>query len=458
VGKLAQAWAFTPGAFEAAIDSTVAPANAVLRGQPVVAHAVSIAGKATDLVLAGDENGYLFALDANATQKAGSVVWYAKLGNETVAGCNGTPRVVGIQSAVTIDRAANGGAGAVFVAVNGAVHALGLATGVELSGWPVSIPNFGAPATDGFSHDAINEVPGVLYVGTSSNCDNPPYFGRLLRVNIATAQLAASWYTLSGNGTVPKASGGGIWGKGGVAIDKDATHGGIYVATGNALLANAQAPYAESIVNLRRDLSGVVGSTAPALPAGDNDYGTTPAVFQPAACPAKLVAAPNKIGLLVVARIGAGGALHPWQQITMANNTGNFRGSLAWDPADQLLLVTTPTDGPAPFLHGLSALRVNAHCSALELAWQVSPPADIAPSTDPFTPVSVANGVVYMSVLGPTEKQLLAIAAHAGSGTAAGQVLWSSPALAGLVDAPPTVVNGRVFMASYGKVYAFGVP
>ncbi|MEJ0048283.1 MAG: hypothetical protein WDN04_20780 [Rhodospirillales bacterium] len=85
--------------------------------------------------------------------------------------CSGSTRVVGIQSAATIDRLANGGHGAVFVATNGAVHALALSTGVELSGWPVAIPRLAAADTDGATHDAINIAGGKLYVGTSSNCD-----------------------------------------------------------------------------------------------------------------------------------------------------------------------------------------------------------------------------------------------------------------------------------------------
>lgn len=455
VASLAQAWSFQPGPFEVAIDSTVVTSNAVLRGQPVVAHNVDIAGTKTDLVLAGDENGFLFAMDANSAKTTGTVVWYHSLGRLTVAGCSGSTRIVGIQSAATVDRGANGGRGAVFIALNGAVHALDLATGVELPHWPVAIPMIANAGTDGYSHDAINAVGGDLYVGTSSNCDNPPYWGRLIRISIAQAAVLGTWFPLSNSATPPTTSGAGIWGPGGAAIDVTAKNGGVYIATGNAVAANTQTPYAENIVDLRRDLSRLVGASTPAIPLGDNDYGATPVLFQPAGCANKLLAVPNKIGLLVVDKIRPAGALQQWQTLQMANNTGSFRGSAAWDGTDQLLLVTTPTDGPAPYLHGLSALRENTDCTGLSLAWQTSPPAEIGPPYDPFSPVTIANGVVYMGVQGTSEKQVFAIAATSSGSVTAGQVLWTSPALDGVVVAPPTVVNGRLFVASSGKLYAF---
>jgi hypothetical protein len=453
VATLAQSWSFPPGPFELAIDPTIATSNALLLGQPVVAHAVNINGTSTDLVIAGDENAFLFALDANSTKPGGTVVWYNNLGRRTVAGCGGKSRIVGIQSAATVNRQANGGRGVVYIALNGAVHALDLPTGVELKNWPAAIPAIANAGTDGYTHDAINDVAGSLYVATSSNCDNPPYYGRVVRIDTKTAAPLATWYVMSGNATQPSLSGGGIWGQGGVAIDT--AKGGVFLATGNAIADNAQTPYGESIVNLNENLSRINGSATPDIPPGDNDFGATPQVFQPAGCSERLLAVPNKIGTLVVDKVGAGGGLRVSQNLVMANDTGNFRGAVAWDPAEQLLLVTTPTDGPKPFKHGLSAMHVNARCSGFSLSWRVSPEATSGTVTDPFSPATSANGVVYFGVQGTSENQVLAVAA---GGAAPGQVLWQSPALSGPIVAPPTVVNGRVFVASLGRITAFGLP
>jgi len=458
VAALAPVWSFIPGPFEVAIDSTISASNALLRGQPVVAHGVRVNGTRTDLVVAGDENGFLFALDANSTRAAGTVVWYNSLGRVTVPACSGSTRVVGIGATAAIDVGANGGQGAVFVAVNGKVHALALATGLELAGWPVAIPRLASTVTDGSVHDGINIAAGKLFVGTSSNCDIPPYWGRVVRIDVASAKVESQWFTLASSGGVPSASGGGIWGLGGVAIDTSARVGGVYVATGNAVEQDGQSAYAENIVNLSRDLKKLEGAASPLIPFGDNDYGATPAVFQPDGCADKLVAVPNKIGLLTVDSVGAGGALSVAQSLQMASNTGGFRGAVAWDAADQLLMVTTPTDGPAPYLHGLSAMQEGAGCSGLSLAWQVSPPAKISSGSDPFSPVTTANGVAYMGVQGLSANQIFAIATTAGTGVVPGQVLWTSPAIGGVIIAPPAVVNGRVFAASMNKLTTFAVP
>ncbi|MEJ0048284.1 MAG: hypothetical protein WDN04_20785 [Rhodospirillales bacterium] len=59
-----------------------------------------------------------------------------------------------------------------------------------------------------------------------------------------------------------------------------------------------------------------------------------PALFQPAGCATKLLAAPNKIGLLTVDAVASDGTLRVWQSLQMASNTGGFRGSVAWDAVD----------------------------------------------------------------------------------------------------------------------------
>ena len=458
VAGLAQVWSFDPGPFEVKIDSTVSPGNALLRGQPVVAHGVSVNGTKTELVVVGDENGFLFALNADSTSKTVTVVWYNSLGRVTVPACSGTTHVVGIGATAMIDRGANGGQGAVFVAANGKVHALALATGAELSGWPVAIRHLASAVTDGSVHDGINIAAGKLYVGTSSNCDVTPYWGRVVQIDVASAKVENQWFTLTGSNLLPDVSGGGIWGLGGVSIDTSARVGGVYVATGNAIEKDAQSAYAENISNLSRDLRKVLGAASPLIPFGDNDYGATPAVFQPAGCAEKLVAVPNKIGLLTVDSVGAGGALSVWQSLQMASNTSGFRSGIAWDVADQVLLVTTPTDGPAPYLHGLSALQANAGCTSLSLAWQVSPDAKITSGSDPFTPVTTANGVAYLGVQGLSANQIFAVATTAGAGVVPGQVLWTSPEIGGVIIPPPAVVNGLVFAVSLTRLTAFALP
>ncbi len=464
VAALAPAWTFDAAAYDVAMDSALQTWFANPGGQPVVAHGVPVGGVPTDLVLIGDGNGVVTALDANSPSPQGSVVWHVPLGTRlTASGCTGGATTAGIRAALAIDRTANGGNGAVYVGENGRVHALDLATGAELAGWPVVLPRPEPATTDGYMRDGPNVIGGELYVGTSSYCDLNPYYGRVVRIDTATATLNGVWFTLSGSALPPAARGGGIWGAGGVSIDPTAASGGVYLATGNARSGPAQQGYAENIVDLSPDLTQVAGAATPALPPGDHDYGATPAVFQPAGCPTKLLAAANKSGLLVLESVAADGSLAVAQSLPMTGAGGSFAGTAAWDAADQLLLVTTSVNGPAPYQRGLSAFRVAAGCAppALVLAWQTTTDqtggklgADKAPVSSPV----VANGLAWFAV-GGAPARLFAVAT---SGSSAGKIVWQSGDLGCAVMMTPTVVNGRVFVSLGGGnapgVVAFALP
>src|SRR5712691_2909341 len=102
--------------------------------EPVEAEAVPVPGSGTTNVISeGTEHGDFYALDATT----GQVLWRKNLGS-LQTGCGDMPDgVFGIGGAGVIDRGQPGG-GVVFVAGgDGSVHALALATGQEMSGWPV---------------------------------------------------------------------------------------------------------------------------------------------------------------------------------------------------------------------------------------------------------------------------------------------------------------------------------
>jgi hypothetical protein len=467
VGGLSLIWEFDPGAYETSIDPAVNPTNAGMRGQVVVAHGVRVAGKETDLVLIGDGNGYFFALDANSRKKNGTVVWYKFLGTR-VTDCN---PILGVQATGAVVRTADKVPGAVYIGLNGQVHALQLTDGSELPGWPVVIPTPFPPSTDTDAdiHDGANIVDGELYLGTSGHCDANPYYGRVVQIDTGAAKLAHVWFTMTGSPKLPTIYGGGVWGWGGVSVDPTANAGGVYVATGNAKAVPQQQGDAEKILDLGKAVSSVAGVAGPKIPGGDNDYGSTPVVFQPEGCSTKLLAAVNKTGLLVLEAIGADGKLTVRQSLKIALATTSFIGMVAWDPVDQLLLLTTPTDGPAPYVHGLNALRIDPSCgdAPLSLVWQTTKYrfGDKLPVGNMSSP-TVANGLAWFGVGIPgaaTPPRLLAVATANGPSYTAGQVMWQSGPLACFpkTGGAPTVVNGQVFITCYGpstRLYAFALP
>lgn len=470
VGGLVLDWSFDAGAFDVTVNPQYIATEGRIGGESIVVTNVDIGGERKNLVLFGDDNGMVYALDAEPPTAAGSVVWYAPLGNQTFS--SGTQSgQVGVRSTLLVDRTANGGLGAVYVPLLGVVHALDLTTGAELPGWPVSVLQPNAGPSEGSIHDSPNLLNGQLYIGTASySGDVPPYHGRVASIDTATAKLSATWYTMSGNASLPAVSGGGVWGWGGVSIDDTATTGGVYVATGNSKTGNGQVPYAEDIVNLTPALSQV-SAASPSFGKSpnnyDNDYGSTPVVFRTKACKStKFLVALNKTGQLVVDGVNAAGTLSVLQDLQVSSgDNGYFRGTAAWDPVDQLILVSSQEAGPAPFGAGLLAFAAGTDCAQpLSLAWQTTTfpnGSPLVPTGSAISPPTVANGLAYIAV-GGSVSNVFAVATASSGAVTAGQILWQSSTIARCsAGVSLTVVDASVFFGCEGigsTVNAFRLP
>jgi outer membrane protein assembly factor BamB len=237
-----------------------------------------------------------------------------------------------------------------------------------------------------------------------------------------------------------RGGGGGIWGYGGASIDP--ATGDVLVATGNALFPEEEGqPDAERLVRLSPSLHVEASNFPGAIPGIDVDFGATPVPYRAPGCPEQ-VTVMNKTGQLFVyglATIGEG----PVQRLQIASNEsghglGLFIGLPAYDPDTRTLLVVDPGPDSASFHHGLVALRVGPDC-LLHTAWQR--PLGPNGTTTESSP-TVANGVVYFADgLGG---EVFAIDASDG------RELWNSGGLVGgPVFAPPAVVDGRMYVASW---------
>ena len=415
-----------------------------------------------DLVLIGNNAGMFFALDANSTNPAGSVVWSRSVG--TVQPACTTVNLGGIEGGPALDRAAQGGRGAVYAGANATVHAFDLATGADLPGWPVAIPNLALPF-EGFIRAGLTLANGLLYVTNASKCDLDPFHGQIAVINTASATLTGQWWTMSGSSALPSQGGGSIWGPGGVSVDPTPETGGIFVATGNGRPNGNPSeimPYAESVVGLSPDLSQIVAYHQPGYVVGDDDLASTSLLFTPTGFPTPLLAAQRKSGELYVYRRNYLGVVKP-QTLKIINGNGQWRGAPAWDPAAQLLLVAASADGVAPFKGGLIALRMTTGCR-LVLAWQDNSDLlgnPIVGTGTAMPPPTVANGVAYMGV-GSAAKppsavyKVYAIADQSVGGIQAGQTLWQSQLYGGRVEAAPVVVNGMVLIGTNDQhLYAY---
>lgn len=435
--------------------------------QPVLAAQVPVQGVPTDLLLFGTIAGQIVALDANSSNPAGSVVWQARLPPAPPGACS--KRLV--FGSAAIDRAANGGAGAVFFGAAGRVFAFDLASGTTEPGWPAGgflIPNLPNLTNGGTVYSGIVVNNGTIYVETASTCESGVWQGQISAITEASPALVTQWFTMSGNAQPPSVSGGGIWGPGGVSIDGT---GAIYTATGNPYPdpppRTPSALYGEAIVKLSPDLSQVLYETQPPAYTGDDDFGSTPILFTVPGCPGPMGAASKKSGHVAITAFSAA------PQVLSFGGNGPGPASMlqatAFDPVAQLLFVTNPFVKPSTYPAGLVALAPNANCQ-FSTAWSATQDMGGNPMLDQNTfmsPPTVANGVVYFGVgypphgtsVPPSPFRVYAVADGAVAGAAAGTVLWQSSDIAAPILTAPTVVNKHVYVASYdGKIHAYAVP
>ncbi len=469
VHSLTTKWTYSFTNYQKAHGLPARPNNI---GQPVVASGVNIGGLNKTLVYVGDDGGTFHAVDANSPSPNGILIWARQTGSvATTCGASG------IKSTAAIDRTANGGKGAIYVASNARVYAWDLATGATIPGWPdggVELPN-SDPKTGGTIFSGVTVFNGAVYVETSSaGCDVPPYHGSINIIDGAAGTLTKQWFTGTGNSTVPSIDGGAIWGPGGVSIDPDSDSPTLFTAIGNPvpLGATNAVGYYLSIFAARPDLSAIDWSWKPTNLGGDGDFGSTPVPINPTACPHQLVPVVRKGGILYVPEISrtTPRSLYNVRAYSLAKAPELSFSAVAFDPESQLLLVTVFDNGSpptGPFGRGLNALRVGSNC-ALQFAWRTNSTPDghdiVGPDTR-LTSVTVANGVAYFAVGGggavaSTMPGVYAVAMQAGpGGITAGQTLWRSTNIKAPVNNAPAVANGRLFVgARDGKLRAYGLP
>ena len=325
---------------------------------PVVAAGVQVGSTSVDVLYAGNENGNLVAVDAGT----GAVVWQRALGWQigpsANPSCSSSP--FGIADSPVIDRTSNR-----LYVVDGRTQLWGLdlSTGATAPGYPVSISS---PSTTNYDHvwSGLNEVNGRIYIPVASECDAGPYRGRLVVVDAATAAIASTFYVNGPTG----ATGGGIWGWGGVSFDTTAQH--IYRPREDALGPNPNAGYSDSVVRLDTSDLHISASNDPGIKGADSDFGSTPVLFQQAGCPAQL-AVQNKNGNLYLYDQGKTGH-GPVQALQVSvTKGGSFIGDAAWSAAAKLLFVVVAS-GLAPYPSGLLAFKLvpSGSTCKLSLDWE----------------------------------------------------------------------------------------
>lgn len=363
----------------------------------------------------GSWDGYEYALDA----ATGALRWRTYLGVTNVPNCS--PPNPGISSTATV------AGGTVYVGGGDQYwYALDAVSGAVL--WKVYTGD--NSATGGYYNWSSPLIAnGFAYIGISSLGDCPLVPGQLLKVDLSSHQVVATW-----NAVPTGRVGGGVW----TSPTLDPTTNTIYLSTGTE---GGSEPLAQAIVALDANTLTLQGSWK--LPATvtvpDSDFGTTPLLFTDASG-RRLVGAVNKNGIFYALDASNLNAGPVWQQTIAAGgscptcgdasvSSGAFANSTIYQAGG------TTTIAGASYRGSIRALDPTTGA----IAWEHPEPAPVIPA------LAYDNGLVI---------------AAAGSkldvlDASTGQTLYQSTLNAASYG-PPSVSNGTLFANSVdGTIYAF---
>ncbi len=297
--------------------------------QPLYVPALDIPGRGVhNVVFVATEHNSVYAYDAD-TPSESTPLWQANLGPSVpIAVLNISDDIIqeiGVTGPPVIDVTTN----TIYVVahtyaggvVSFRLHALDIKTGLARAGSPVviagSVPGTASDSVSGvltFDARTALQRPGLLllngriYIGFGSHNDLQPYHGWLFGYNAATLQRTAV------QSLTPNGQGAGIW-QGGVGLAAD-TAGNIYVQTGHAEQVTAGISYGNSLVKLSTPNLTIVDYFSPsnrnALDQFDIDYGASGPILIPGTT---FVVGGGKDGRMFLNNTNNLGQFHPVNQV-----------------------------------------------------------------------------------------------------------------------------------------------
>jgi polyvinyl alcohol dehydrogenase (cytochrome) len=212
-------------------------------------------------VFIGSNSGWFYKF----SEKTGNILGRVFLGHQPAKTCPG--RGVVDTATVAIDPANH--QDTVYVGgPSGYLYAFS-ATGLKLE-WKSVIGIPSTKTSNYFEWSSPTVVNGKIYIGVSSNCDNPLIYGGLIGYDQVTGKKFAEFHT------IPKGNiGASIWSSIGVGPDGD-----IYATTGNGPETEQLLGYSDSIIKFSPDLK-LLGwfQLPPAQVTYDGDFGGSPVFF-----------------------------------------------------------------------------------------------------------------------------------------------------------------------------------
>jgi outer membrane protein assembly factor BamB len=401
-------------------------------------------GPSGPVVIVATESNNVYALNA----ASGAIVWQRNAGTPSSGmggisplGITGTPVVDLASRSLFFD--------AVISGPNNLIFSLNVDTGAINPGWPVDVNAriSGFDSTRQSARAALGLLGTTVYVAYGGYLgDAPPYFGRVLGVQINNpAATIGSFATTS--------SRAGIWGPGGIASDGT----DVFVTTGNGAGGGTWSG-SEAVIRLH---PGAVfsGSTtdfwAPtnwaSLDGSDSDLGGSGPVLVdvPGATPSALVAQYGKDGkVYLLNRNALGGVSAPVASLSVGGS--GIQAAAAYRTTTGTYFVFRPTTNT------LTAVRITATTPpTLVNAWSVSSSGRGSPFV---TSTDGTNNVIVWAVGSGGDGRL-----HGHNGDT-GAVVYNgggvNEAMTGTrgYNTAAIAARGRIYVANDNKVYAFNVP
>jgi hypothetical protein len=405
------------------------------------------------MIIAVTELNNVYALDATtglpiwSRTDIGAPVPSTPCGGFNPTGITGTPVVDLTSRRLFFDALINTNPNKHFI------YSLDLDTGVTTPGWPVDVNATASYNGINFVSFAQEErgglalVNGIVYVAYSGyNGDCNTYHGWVVGVDVNNPLDVGGWATT--------ATGGGIWGHGGVASDGT----NMFVVTGNTFNTGGNWMGGEAIIRLQAGPTWTGMPTdywAPtnwfSLDNTDTDLGGVSAtvVDVPGATPSQLVLALGKdSNAYLINRNNLGGITSP---VAQANVSGTNRGTSA---------VTYHTSQGTYFAFHNESNTIRAYKitstnpPTITFAWSISQTGRGSPWV---TTTDGTNNFIFW-VAGVSGDQRLhaydgdtGAVIYAGGGTnelMAGTRQWNTG----------IVARGRIYFGADNKVYAFRLP
>src|SRR5215472_8006374 len=382
---------------------------------PIASSATVVGGTA----YFGSWDGNEYAVDA----ATGTQVWKTFLGTTAAPGC--TPPAAGVSSTAAVQ------GGVAYVGGGDSYwYALDAANGTVL--WRVFTGDNSA-AGGHYNWSSPLLANGFAYIGVASFGDCPLVPGQVLKVDLSTHQVVATFDAVA-QGQV----GGGVW----TSPSLDPATNTLFITTGSPGAAGQ--PYSQAIVAL--DAATLAVKSSWKIPADqvvdDSDWSTSPILFSDTTGH-QLVASMNKNGFMYAfnrIQVGAGPV---WQKLVAYGGgcptCGDASVSSAAFANGVLYAAGGNTSiGGRGYLGAVRALDP----ATGNFTWEHPDPESVIGA------VAYANGLVFAGA-GASFEVL-----DAGSGSR----LYSFTT-GGVIYGAPSVSNGRAYAGSVdGNLYAWGLP